>query len=203
MERIQMTFFTVQELIISGVYLWEASRYLKMIMENNIRKLMWELFMVNVALVILDVVLLSVEYKNLYQIEVTLKGMVYSIKLKLELGVLSKLVKLVTERNDSHVVHCQDDQNVNVAQFASPKCAKNILRSSDELPQSPCSQDSKTNLAFGAMHVDYAEKQPTSRNGAPLTGPSDAIPTGAHLPALPPQASKRSSVADMYPGKLC
>lgn len=98
MERIQMTLFSIQEFAISGAYLVEIYRYLKVVYvsNNRVRGVMYELAAVNVLLIILDVALLSVEYADLYETEVTLKGFVYSIKLKLELGVLSRLVKIVT-----------------------------------------------------------------------------------------------------------
>ena len=67
--------------------------------EMCIRDSMYELLAVNIALILLDVALLSVEYEDLYEIEITLKGLVYSIKLKLELGVLSRLVRMVTHGN--------------------------------------------------------------------------------------------------------
>jgi hypothetical protein len=44
----------------------------------------------------MDVALLGVEFANLYIIEATFKGVVYSIKLKLEFAVLGKLVNFVT-----------------------------------------------------------------------------------------------------------
>ncbi|PNS16281.1 hypothetical protein CAC42_6388 [Sphaceloma murrayae] len=98
MERVQMTMFTLQEFIISGIYLVEAYRYLKVayIGDKRSRNVMYELLAVNVTIIVLDIALLSVAHKDLFQIEVTLKGLVYSIKLKLELGVLSRLVRIVT-----------------------------------------------------------------------------------------------------------
>jgi hypothetical protein len=42
------------------------------------------------------IALLGVEFANLYIIEATLKGVVYSIKLKLEFAVLGKLVHFLT-----------------------------------------------------------------------------------------------------------
>ncbi|KAF2223903.1 hypothetical protein BDZ85DRAFT_116164 [Elsinoe ampelina] len=98
MERIQMTMFTVQEFVISGIYLIEAYRYLKVayVGDERSRNVMYELLAVNVTIIILDIALLSVAHRDLFQIEVTLKGLVYSVKLKLELGVLSRLVRIVT-----------------------------------------------------------------------------------------------------------
>ena len=44
----------------------------------------------------MDVALLGVEFANYYIIEATFKGVVYSVKLKLEFAVLGKLVNFVT-----------------------------------------------------------------------------------------------------------
>lgn len=111
-ERIQMTFFSVQEFIISGVYMLEASRFLRVVSGHEVktRTTLFELLAVNMALIALDVALLSVEYEDLFEIETTLKGMVYSIKLKLELGVLSRMVKIVTSSQDSQKTGASLDQ---------------------------------------------------------------------------------------------
>lgn len=42
----------------------------------------------------MDVALLAMEYSSQYEIEATLKAMVYSIKLKLEFAVLNQLMNL-------------------------------------------------------------------------------------------------------------
>ncbi|KAI9652761.1 MAG: hypothetical protein M1831_006563 [Alyxoria varia] len=184
MERIQMTMFTVQELTISGIYLWEVGRFLRVIMELHTRKLLYELLMVNIILIILDVVLLSVEYENLYQIEVTLKGMVYSIKLKMELAVLSKLVKVMTDRKDSFMV-TNPDQEVDMKRFASSNTA-DILTSrndgegdtnSEEKCESPASPNSRTNLRheFFKMASNYrrgrTNSTPSQSQKSPVQSP--------------------------------
>jgi hypothetical protein len=58
-------------------------------------KIMYELLAINFVIILLDVGLLVVEYIGYYSLQTTLKPMVYSIKLKLEFGVLGKLVSLV------------------------------------------------------------------------------------------------------------
>ncbi|KAI1855768.1 hypothetical protein JX265_012213 [Neoarthrinium moseri] len=101
-EKIQMTAFSVQEVFISGVYVWEVRKMLQLIYEKESRRIMWELLSINVFIIVLDVALLTVEFLNMYQVETTFKGMVYSIKLKLEFGVLGKLVKVALDRKGSH-----------------------------------------------------------------------------------------------------
>ncbi|CRG85831.1 hypothetical protein PISL3812_02840 [Talaromyces islandicus] len=95
MERIQMTGFCLQEFILSGIYIYETVGLLKANPEHGSRKIMYQLLGINLVIILMDVGLLVVEYKDLYMIETTLKGAIYSIKLKLEFAVLGKLVHIV------------------------------------------------------------------------------------------------------------
>ncbi|EME47164.1 hypothetical protein DOTSEDRAFT_69205 [Dothistroma septosporum NZE10] len=94
-EKVQMTVFCVQEFIISGVYVWQTVKLLKVISKEGTRRVMWQLFVVNVVIIILDIGLLAIEYKDQHVLEQTIKGLTYSIKLKLEFVILGKLVDLV------------------------------------------------------------------------------------------------------------
>ena len=65
-------------------------------LQPNTRKLLYQLFTINVLIILMDFALLGVEFANLYIIEATFKGVVYSIRLKLESAVLGKLVHFAT-----------------------------------------------------------------------------------------------------------
>ena len=56
---------------------------------------MHQLVVINVLMLIMDLVLLGLEYASRYSIQITLKGAIYSVKLKLEFAVLGKLVEVV------------------------------------------------------------------------------------------------------------
>ncbi|KAL6164222.1 hypothetical protein ACJQWK_09892 [Exserohilum turcicum] len=122
MEKIQMVGFFLQETILSVIYIKETIRLLKLseavqddtrsfddtttvanghLKQASVRKTMYQLIAVNVLIIMMDLALLSVEFANLYLIETTLKGVVYSIKLKLEFAVLGKLIQLVRDRAES------------------------------------------------------------------------------------------------------
>ncbi|KAF1997744.1 hypothetical protein P154DRAFT_565220 [Amniculicola lignicola CBS 123094] len=98
MEKIQMTLFTAQEVFISGVYFWEIRRVFMVIFDGKTRKIMWQLVAMNVLLLILDTALLIVEFENFYMIQTTFKSLVYSVKLKVEFGVLSQIVSVVQQK---------------------------------------------------------------------------------------------------------
>ncbi|KNG86461.1 integral membrane protein [Aspergillus nomiae NRRL 13137] len=95
MEKIQMTGFTLQEVIISGLYIWETTKLLRLGSSRQNRRIMRQLVGINVAILVMDLALLALEYASFYAIQITLKGVIYSIKLKLEFAVLGKLVDMV------------------------------------------------------------------------------------------------------------
>ncbi|KAJ6092728.1 hypothetical protein N7486_008017 [Penicillium sp. IBT 16267x] len=108
MEKVQMSFFCVQEFIISGLYIW-ATVDILWVASGNKRRFMWQLFSINVIIVIMDVALLAFEYKSYFTWEQGLKVVIYSIKLKLEFAVLSALVEFVQRLGDTDLrstSHC-------------------------------------------------------------------------------------------------
>ncbi|KAF9873494.1 integral membrane protein [Colletotrichum karsti] len=105
-EKIQLTVFFVQEIIISGLYVWETTNRLRL--EKSIacgnmrtRTIMNHLILVNILVVFLDVTILALEFTNLYDIQTAWKPLVYSIKLKLEFSILNRLVSLARGSNSN------------------------------------------------------------------------------------------------------
>ncbi|KAI4216124.1 MAG: hypothetical protein LQ351_001624 [Letrouitia transgressa] len=105
-ERLQMTAFCIQEFIISGVYVYSTIRLLRPVYHGRTRKVMMQLIWINSIIIAMDVVLLGMEYSSFYEIEATLKAMVYSIKLKLEFAVLNQLMTLANS-SVSNAQHLQ------------------------------------------------------------------------------------------------
>ncbi|KAJ5910909.1 uncharacterized protein N7473_000212 [Penicillium subrubescens] len=109
MERIQVTWFTAQEILISTIYIWDTIRLIRLIRlvrsspEADARrhKILYELLAVNIAAIAMDLSLVILQYKGLYFTQIELKPMVYSIKLKLEFAVLGMLVSLVQSHSSS------------------------------------------------------------------------------------------------------
>ncbi|KAH7125762.1 integral membrane protein [Dendryphion nanum] len=102
MEKIQMSIFTLQETLISCVYFWEIRRLLKVIFDVPTRQIMWRLVAMNILLLVLDAALLSIEFLGLYMIQITFKSLVYSVKLKVEFGTLSQIVKVFQDRSQQN-----------------------------------------------------------------------------------------------------
>lgn len=116
-EKIQLSVFFVQELIISGLYVWETTNRLRLeksIGNSRTRKIMNHLIWVNVLVVLLDITILALEFTNLFEIQTAWKPLVYSIKLKLEFSILNQLVSLTRGGgNSSYYARSQPRGNGN------------------------------------------------------------------------------------------
>ena len=93
-EKIQMTMFCIQEFILSGLYIWNTLQILKVTSRKGTRRVMWQLFTINIIIIVLDIGLLAIEYRNYHVLEQTFKSFIYSVKLKLEFAILGKLIEL-------------------------------------------------------------------------------------------------------------
>lgn len=93
-----MTGFSIQEIIISGLYLWETRKILapgRVFQQKKTREVFHHLIWVNVFIIFLDAALLGTEYANLFSIQTVFKAAIYSLKLRLEFVVLNQLMDIV------------------------------------------------------------------------------------------------------------
>lgn len=112
MEKIQLTGFTIQESILSTLYVIETVKLLRLgaavSMRPDLRSIMYQLIGINCAIMGMDLLLLSLEYADFYAVQITLKGFIYSLKLKLEFAVLGRLVDLIQGSRDPMSVAIAD-----------------------------------------------------------------------------------------------
>lgn len=113
-EKIQLSVFIVQELIISGLYVYETIKLLRLertIGNSGTRIVLHHLIYVNILVMLLDFSIVGLEFANLYEIQTSWKPLVYSVKLKLEFSILNRLVELTKSarsgdsRSYSNAVH--------------------------------------------------------------------------------------------------
>ncbi|PYI17221.1 hypothetical protein BO99DRAFT_389278 [Aspergillus violaceofuscus CBS 115571] len=100
-ERAQVTGFCLLELLLSALYireavqvLWAGDPALLRRRRDGAGNVIYQLVAINFVIIALDVGLLVLEYVGLYYLQVALKSLVYSIKLKLEFAVLGRLITL-------------------------------------------------------------------------------------------------------------
>jgi hypothetical protein len=95
MERLQQTVFTLQESIISILYIFHTYRFLNSGYALHTRKVVGLLVLVQVGVVAFDAGLTAFDYKNMFTLKCTIHPFVYALKLKLEFIVLNQLLALV------------------------------------------------------------------------------------------------------------
>ena len=99
-EKIQVTIFFIQECIISGLYISETIKTIKLqrdIRSNrSSRRLLKHLVFINILIIAFDITILGLEYASYYDVQTSYKAMVYAAKLKLEFSILNKLVEATT-----------------------------------------------------------------------------------------------------------
>jgi len=100
-ERVQVTMFCLQELIISGIYIKTCYSFFdaeNSIYGNAVRKMQRHLLVVNVFIILLDIPILILEYTDMYDLQTVYKAFVYSIKLKMEFRILNQLMDMTQKR---------------------------------------------------------------------------------------------------------
>ncbi|TWU71015.1 hypothetical protein ED733_002622 [Metarhizium rileyi] len=104
-ERLQLTVFFVQEVILSSLYIFETTRLLRMqrgIGSSAMRRVMGHLVLVNVFVVLLDVSILCLQFAEHFNLQTAWKALVYSVKLKCEFSVLNRLVEFSQNLRAGH-----------------------------------------------------------------------------------------------------
>lgn len=105
-ERLQITWFSAQEMFISAIYIYDTIRMIKLSPDGDKRrhKILYELVAVNILAIAMDISLLALEYLGFYFTQVIFKATVYSVKLKLEFAVLGMLVSIVHSTGSEHPI---------------------------------------------------------------------------------------------------
>lgn len=134
-ERIQVTWFTVQEGFISAVYIWEAVRLIKLSPEQDKRRslVLYELFAINVTFITMDVALVIIEYLGYYYAQIILKAAVYSIKLKMEFAVLGMLVSIVHSHSSGRPSWQADCTPMDIPRIRDPNVVSLVSSSLGDL----------------------------------------------------------------------
>ncbi|RMY52117.1 hypothetical protein D0864_14313 [Hortaea werneckii] len=99
-EKISLCFFFAQEVTISGLYIWETAKHLRLastVRTGSKYRRMRNLLLANVAILALDICLISLEFASLWGVWCTFKGFAYSSKLKIEFAILNQLRDTFTQ----------------------------------------------------------------------------------------------------------
>ncbi|KAJ5752087.1 hypothetical protein N7520_009004 [Penicillium odoratum] len=151
-ERIQLTGFSLQETLISAIYIWETVTGLRPVLTlkgPRGKRVILNLVLINAVAILLDASLLALEYADYFDIQTSYKPLVYSIKLKMEFTVLNNLVAVINsspatieeiQRSHYEDLHIQPrwsgdhtpgtlDIHTEILGYDGTDCSKHVARS--------------------------------------------------------------------------
>ena len=94
-EYTQVVGFSIQETVISGIYIRKTAKFLKSGYSTQMRKVMTMLIAVQVLVVLMDIALLVIDCIGMFTLKAVLHPFAYGVKLKIEFAVLNLLLNLV------------------------------------------------------------------------------------------------------------
>jgi hypothetical protein len=114
-EKVQLTVFFIQECIISGLYVWETIKLLRVTRDirgkRGTRRVLGHLIFVNIVVIVLDISVLALEFSDYFDLQTGYKPLVYSIKLKMELSILNQLVELTRSASQGSLSFSNSNSN--------------------------------------------------------------------------------------------
>lgn len=119
-ERTQLVVFAIQEALISGLYIYRAKDLLTTLDQARKRSrqtVMKRLIYINIILILLDSVLIGLQFAGLYEVQTSLKPAIYGLKLKLEFKVLNQLLQ-ATKDSGQDIFFCWSGADFLNSQFA-------------------------------------------------------------------------------------
>jgi hypothetical protein len=112
-EKVEVTVFFLQEVVLSGMYLRKCFGFLRHARSNPsvsrgsdvyARGILVHLMLVNVLVVALDITIIFLEFSGMYLLQTSYKAFVYSVKLKCEASILNKLVDFMRSSRTTHTL---------------------------------------------------------------------------------------------------
>lgn len=164
-EKLQMTLFCFQEVLLGLTYLHFIRN--KSMDHKRLSPLAMRTMKINMFVLFLDVGMLIIEYVGLYNYQIMLKAVIYSIKLQLEFYILN----ILTTETRRMAREAASGRNPRV------KLNSNLIRSYKSTPGGSRNNHSKSSKSYRKLRSsdDYMNKM-TSKNGISTDDKRDTQP---------------------------
>lgn len=165
-EKVTVALFTVQELIISSVYIYETVKILRVgeMMRQNNRHRILQLLTANIAVMCLDVATVTLEYSALFGVWCSFKGFAYTVKLKIEFSILNQLRDAVTKNGRSGGIYPDHSGSEGIT-LSSRKGRVNTKPNASALERSTFSELDDNDAITRTTHIAV---QRSERTGIPV-----------------------------------
>ena len=100
MERVQVMAFSIQEVVISGIYIHSTLAYLRTSFQQNSRKTILLLIWIQVTVILCDIIIIVLDYCEYFSLKAVIHSFVYAFKLQLEFVILNDLKAMSQQGNN-------------------------------------------------------------------------------------------------------
>jgi hypothetical protein len=183
MERIQVTWFSIQETIISLLYIYNTRSFLKDTYTHQTHRVMQLLIIAQVLAIIFDIVLVTVDWNNMFTLKVTIHPFAYAVKLKMEFVVLNQLLALIKHGVAPRSFPAPDEESSDISRPTPQRTGKHVsFVSSDRTATATVTEDnpeSTDGRQFIARDMEYEPREIPPTND---TDPDTILPIQAPAP---------------------
>jgi hypothetical protein len=97
MERVQVLGFSIQEILISSIYIYATLQMLKGSFNKKIKKTTAFLILIQVIVILCDVVVIALDYAQYFTLKAVIHSFVYAFKLQLEFVILNQFRDVIAK----------------------------------------------------------------------------------------------------------
>ena len=95
MERVQILGFSIQEILISTIYIYATLQMLKGSFNRKIQRTTAFLILIQVVVILCDVVVIALDYAQYFTLKAVIHSFVYAFKLQLEFVILNQFKDVI------------------------------------------------------------------------------------------------------------
>jgi hypothetical protein len=143
MEKIQVTWFFVQETVISLLYIYHTRDFLKDTYTHQTHRVMELLITAQILAILFDVALVTVDWNNMFTLKVSIHPFVYAVKLKMEFIVLNQLLALIKHGVAPRSFPAPDEESPDTSDPTPPRTRKHVSFVSSERTATATEENTK------------------------------------------------------------
>jgi hypothetical protein len=102
MERVQVLAFSIQEIILSVIYIYGTMQMVKGSFNPRIRTTVVYLIVIQVIVILCDVMTVALDYAQYFTLKAVIQSFVYAFKLQLEFVILNQLREVIEKGGHGH-----------------------------------------------------------------------------------------------------
>jgi hypothetical protein len=187
MEKIQVTWFSVQETVISLLYIYHTHDFLRDTSTHQTHRVMQLLITAQIIAIIFDVALVIVDWNNMFTLKVSVHPFVYAVKLKMEFIVLNQLLALIKHGVAPRSFPAPDEESPDTS-GPTPRTRKHVSFVSSD--RTATATEDKTEVEstadqqqFVARDMEYEARGISARPDDPASPPAIRQSFEQHIPS--------------------